>query len=78
MEPNVTEIRALKWCVGNPGASLFSELNYSVEIVDEGVGEYVTITGMSQDSDTEVTIAINPEDWPMLREAIDAAIGGCR
>jgi hypothetical protein len=46
-----------------------------IEIVDEGGGEYVEV---SQSADGHGKISINPEEWPMMRKAIDDAIKQCR
>jgi hypothetical protein len=46
-----------------------------IEIVDEGGGEYVEV---SQSADGHGKISINPEEWTVLRKAIDDAIKQCR
>lgn len=51
----------------------FNENAYVVEIDDEATGEYVTVSELR----TGQKVAINPEDWPMLREAIDKLIQEC-
>lgn len=46
-----------------------------VEIDDDGGGEFVTVTDMS---DRGGKIHIDRNEWPALRDAIDQMIAGCR
>lgn len=55
---------------------LFSEQATVVTIVDESGGEFVEVC-QSGRSDLG-KIAINPEEWPALREAIQIMIENCR
>lgn len=55
---------------------IFSEMATQVTIVDEAGGEYVEVC---QSWRTDIgKIAINPEEWPMLKRAIDTLIAECR
>ena len=55
---------------------IFSEMATQVTIVDQAGGEYVEV---KQQGRTDLgKIAINPEDWPMLKRAIDTLIAECR
>ncbi len=55
---------------------LFSEMATEVTIVDQAGGEYVEV---KQQGRTDLgKIAINPEEWPMLKRAIDTLIAECR
>ena len=54
------------------GEPLFDERGFSVEIDDEGGGEFVVV----HDRDGE--IRLNAEEWPALREAIDRMVKECR
>ena len=58
------------------GETLFSEAATEVRIVDEAAGEYVEVfqTGRPDLG----RIAINPEEWPELRAAIDKMISECK
>ena len=58
------------------GQPMYSEMATKIEIVDDCAGEFVEIlqSGMSDIG----TIAINPEEWPELREAISRMIQVCR
>ena len=51
---------------------LFSEQAYTVEIDDEGGGEFIIV------SDFAEKIRINAKEWPALREAIDRMVKECR
>lgn len=56
----------------------FSEFATHVRITDEAGagGEYVEVEQIARDDLGK--IAINPEEWPALRAAIDRMIGECR
>lgn len=70
------ETRAIKLTVGPVGADLFSEMITSVEIKDEAAGEFVVV---SQIGRTDIgQIAISPEEWKKVRDAIDEQIAQCR
>lgn len=71
LEQRVTRITVVP--VGQP---LYSERAYQIEIEDEPAGsEYLTV---SDQTDTPGKLAIDPIDWPMLRQTIDRMIGECR
>lgn len=70
------ETRILSIIVAPEGEAIFSERATVVRIEDEAGGEYVVV---SQDSVPERgNIAINPEEWPALRDAIDWIVKECR
>jgi hypothetical protein len=70
------ETRTLSVIVVAKGKPIFSEMATRVEIVDEAGGEYVEV---SQQGRVDLgKIAINPEEWPMLREVIDTMVSQCR
>jgi hypothetical protein len=55
---------------------LFSDMATDIRIVDEAAGEYVEVC---QSGRVDLgKIAIDPIEWPVLREAIDQMIAGCR
>ena len=56
---------------------IFSEMATQITIEDEATGEYVKVKQM-WDSSENGTIAIRPEDWPILRDAIDDMVFECR
>ena len=70
------EIRTTCMTVKPKDEPIFSEQATMVEIVDEASGEYVEV---SQSGRTDLgKIAINPEEWPALRKAINLLIVQCR
>ncbi len=70
------ETRNIAVCVLPKGEEIFSEQATTVTIVDEAGGEYLEV---SQSGRTDLgKIAINPEEWPALRSAIDKMIEQCR
>lgn len=70
------EIRTTSMTVAPKDEPIFSEKATMVEIVDEVSGEYVEV---SQSGRTDLgKIAINPEEWPALRKAINLLIVQCR
>ena len=55
---------------------IFSELATTVTIVDESADEFVEVV---QSGRIDLgKIAINPNEWPALREAIDMMIAQCQ
>jgi hypothetical protein len=70
------EIRAIKLVVAPVGEDIFSEMATTVEIKDEGGGEFVVI---KQTGSNDIgKIAINPDEWPKIRDAIDEQIANCK
>lgn len=61
----------MKWSHCNEDGPL-SETATEIEIVDEGAGDFVTLY---QDTSTKNgLVAITPEEWPTLKNAIEAAL----
>jgi len=70
------EIRTTKLVVAPRGDQVFSEMATWVEVKDEARGEFVMVT---QSGRTDVgQIAIDVDEWPALRDAIDRMIAQCR
>lgn len=68
--------RAMSILVAPENEPIFSELATTVAIDDEAGGEFVVV---SQTRDVGLmSVTINPEEWPVLRKAIDRMIGECR
>ena len=64
------QTRPMKWAHCNEEGPL-SEQCTEIEIVNEGAGEFITLY---QDASTKNgTVAITIEEWPTLRDTIDAA-----
>ncbi len=72
---NKFEIRPLALIVTAEGDAIFSETSTNVTIDDEAAGEFVTVV---QPNRTEAGIAIDPSEWPVIRDAIDQMIDNCR
>lgn len=56
---------------------IFAENATHVEIDDEAAGEFVTVK-QDRDGLEAGEIAIEPEEWPALRAAIDQMVKECR
>lgn len=56
---------------GNP---IFSEGATEISIEDEAAGEFLEIH-QYQDDERVNRIAINPEEWPHIRRAVDYLVG---
>lgn len=70
------EVRTTKLVVAPKGEQVFSEMATWVEIKDDAAGEFVMVT---QSGRTDVgQIAIDVDEWPALRDAIDRMIAQCR
>lgn len=70
------EIRTLSILVVPKDQHTFSEFATEIKIVDEAAGEFLEV---SQTGRTDLwKIAINPEEWPTLRDAIDRMVKECR
>lgn len=70
------ETRVTSWTVAPKGEPTFSEMATVVSIDDEAAGEYVVV---SQQGRVDLgKIAIDVNEWPALRAAINEAISECR
>lgn len=70
------EVRTMSLMVKQFDQPIFSEMATTIWIVDEAAGEFVIV---SQHGSPEMgKIAIEPQEWPMLRAAIDRLIAECR
>ena len=70
------ETRTTSMTIVPKGEPLFSEQATVVSIVDESGGEFVEVR-QSGRADLG-KIAINPKEWPALRDAISLMIENCR
>ena len=71
------EIRTIAVLVNKPAEPILFEMATKVEICDEAAGEFLKVS-QSNDKAENGTIQITPEEWPVLREAIDMMIKECR
>ena len=70
------ETRTTRRTVTKKGAPIFGASATTIEIDDEGGGEYLVI---SQHPDSgEQRINIDPAEWPVMRAAIDRMVAECR
>jgi hypothetical protein len=76
-QPQHTEYvtRTTQITVMPKGCFTYSELCTTITITDGAAGEFVVV---EQRNDDYGKIAINPEEWPAIRAAIDQLIGECR
>jgi hypothetical protein len=69
-------VRVIALSVGPQDEPIFSEQATTITLVDESAGEFVEV---SQHGRSDLgKIAINPEEWPELRRAINRMIALCR
>lgn len=68
------ETHTLSVVVKPADQSIYSEMATIVEITDDAGGPFVTI---KQNCGADNCIAINPEEWPAIRAAIDHMFGVC-
>jgi len=70
------EIRCASLVVVRSGMASWHESATFVAIHDEGGGDFVEVSQTPSDR-LRHTIAIDPDEWPMLRRAIDQMIAAC-
>ena len=69
--------RPIKWIVLPEGEPIFSERATTIEIDDEAGGEFIRVR-QCPDGEPEAVININPEEWPLIRSAINRAVRLCQ
>jgi hypothetical protein len=69
------KLRVTQITIVPEGEPIFCDLGYTVKLDDEAAGEFVVI---EDHSDDEGSIAINPQDWPALRRAINRMVKNCQ
>jgi len=67
--------RVTKLTITPDGEPLFSEHATDVLIDDIAAGEFVVV---EQRADGMGKIAIDPDEWPMIRAAINRMVKGCQ
>ena len=70
------EKRVVGIAVSKEGEPIYSELTTHVVIADEAGGEYVEVQQSGRNDLGK--IAIEPEEWPTSRAAIDELVAACR
>ena len=71
------DTRITRLTVAPKGQPLFSELATHIEITDEAAGEFV-IVKQQRDAGTDQSVAIEPAEWLVLRDAIGRMVAECR
>ena len=67
-------LRAMKWILHPAGRGTISDFTTEIEVDDEGVGEFLVIRQPYAHAKLSAGgIAIDPSEWPALRDAIEAA-----
>ena len=70
------EIRVTQLTVLPDDQATYSEMATTISIDDEAAGEFVIV---EQNGRTDMgKIAIDPSEWPTMRDAIDRMIAECR
>jgi hypothetical protein len=70
------ECRATQYSIGREGEPIYSEGTIRIDIDDEAGGEFVTLKQESLYQDA--CIRIDPDEWPLVRKAIDKLVKRCR
>ena len=70
------ELRPLSWAVAPVDEPIFSEMVTTISIGDEAAGEFVIVEQNAREDMGK--IAIDPVEWPSIRDAIEQAISQCR
>ena len=65
----ITQITAVS--IRAAGESMHAETATTIRLDDEGGGQYVVI---EQDGNT---VKINTDEWPLIRDEIEAAVARC-
>ena len=74
------EIRTTGVTVAPKGGRLFDERATTVSIDDEAGGEFVKISQCPDNApaDRSMEIRLDPEEWPLVRKAVDRMAKACR
>lgn len=71
------DVRITRLTVAPKGQPLFSGLATHIEITDEAAGEFVVVK-QQRDAGTDQSVAIEPGEWLVLRDAIGRMVAECR
>lgn len=70
------ECRATQYSIGPKGGPIYAEGTLRIDIDDEAGGEFISL---KQDSlFQDACIRIDPDEWPLVRKAIDRLVKSCR
>lgn len=70
------ECRVTQYSIGRTGDPIYAEGTIRVDIDDEAGGEFIVLKQDSLHQDAH--IAIDPDEWPLVRKAIDKLVKACR
>jgi hypothetical protein len=70
------DTRTTQLTIAPKGDAIYSEMATTIEIVDDAGGEYVIVDQSGRDGGGKV--AINPEEWPAIRAAINRMVKQCK
>lgn len=71
------DIRVTAMTVTPKGRPTFDAMAFTVSIIDEAAGEFVRVFSANEEVEPN-TIAINKEEWPALRDAIEYMVSQCK
>ncbi len=77
VEPPKFSTRTTRIVFGPAGCGVLDDQATTIEIVDEGAGEYVNVSQLKE-TPAGKGVAINMEEWPALRDAIESMVNQCR
>jgi hypothetical protein len=67
-------LRAMKWILHPLGQGTMSDFTTEIEVDDEGAGEFLVIRQPYAHAKLSAGgVAIDPTEWPALRDAIESA-----
>lgn len=69
--------RPTRFTIAPRGEPMFSERATTIEIDDEADGEFIRVR-QCPEGEPEAVININPEEWPLIRSAINRAVRLCQ
>lgn len=76
MNQQTIRTRVTRLLVVPQGEPMYSEMTTTVEIDDEVGGEFVVVSQEGREDIGKITI--NPEEWPVLRAAINRMVKACQ
>ena len=70
------ECRATQYSIGRTGEPIYADGATRIDIDDEAGGEFIVLTQSSLHQEARITI--DPDEWPLVRKAIDKLVKVCR
>lgn len=75
---NKYETRIARIVVVPIGEPIFSERATSIEIDDEGGGEFLKIAQHGGQANITKSICIDPDEWEFIKSEVDRMMASCR